>query len=122
LPPSILLIDDDVEALEIFERILLDHGFETRTAPTAESGLAELEASSPAAVVVDLRLPTLDGLEFLRRVRSMPRFAHTPVTIITADYLVDDNVVAQIEALGARVCFKPIWEEDLLWIVRGGIS
>jgi CheY-like chemotaxis protein len=116
--PSVLLIEDDLEALAIFEQILRDNGFEARTAATAEDGLRALESGPPAAIVLDLRLPTLDGMEVLRRIRAAPRLASTPVTVITADYLIDDSAVAQIEALGASLCFKPIWEEDLLRIVR----
>lgn len=71
---------------------------------------------------MDLHLPTLDGLECLRRIRATPRLTRIPVTVITADYLIDDNVVAQIEALGGNLCFKPIWEEDLLRIARGATA
>ena len=114
----VLIVDDDGEACAIFERMLRGNGFDVRTAATAEDALLQLETALPAAVVLDLRLPALDGLECLRRIRAMPRLLRIPVTVITADYLIDDNVVAQIEALGARLCFKPIWEEDLLRIVR----
>ena len=117
-PKLILIIDDDLEACVIFEHILRDNGFEVRSVATAEAALLQLEAALPSAVVMDLRLPTLDGLECLRRIRATPRLTRVPVTVITADYLVDDNVVAQIEGLGARLCFKPIWEEDLLRIAR----
>jgi DNA-binding response OmpR family regulator len=115
---SVLLIDDDHEALAIFEQILREHGFDVHTAATAESGLLQLEASVPASIVLDLRLPALDGLECLQRIRAMPSHADTPVTIVTGDYLVDEGIVAQIEAMGARLCFKPLWQDDLLRIVR----
>jgi hypothetical protein len=48
----------------------------------------------------------------------MPLLVRTPVTVVTGDYFVDENVVAQIEAMGARLCFKPLWQEDLVRIVR----
>jgi len=116
---SVLLIENDAESLAIFERILRENCFDVRTANSAEAGLVELQAASVAAIVLDLHLPALDGLECLRRIRAMPPHAQTPVTVITADYLLDDNVIARVEALGARLCFKPIWAEDLLHIVRG---
>ena len=115
---SVLLVEDDLESLRIFEQILRENGFDVCTAATAESALLQLEAGPPATIVLDLRLPTLDGLECLRRIRAIPLLTHTPVTVITGDYLVDENIVAQIEAMGARLCFKPLWEEDLLRIVR----
>jgi DNA-binding response OmpR family regulator len=116
--PHVLLIDDDVEALRIFEQILRDSGFDVRTADTAEQGLAQLEAELPLAIILDLRLPALDGVECLRRIRAMPGLAGVPVTIITGDYLVDDSIITQIEAMDGRLCLKPIWEEDLLRMVR----
>lgn len=116
--PSVLVVEDDRESLAIFEQILLANGFNVRTAATAESGLLQLETERPATIVLDLRLPTVDGLECLRRIRARPYLQHTPVTIITGDYLIDEQVIAQIEAMDARLCFKPVWEEDLLRIVR----
>jgi CheY-like chemotaxis protein len=113
------LVDDDLEALRIFERMLVEHGYQVRTASTAESALTEMEANPPTTVVTDLRLPTIDGVELLQHMRQMPGLDRTPVTVITADYLLDETVIAQIEALGGRLCFKPIWEEDLLRIVGG---
>ncbi len=48
----------------------------------------------------------------------MPAQARTPVTVITGDYFIDDGAVAALEGMGARLSFKPLWEEDLLRIVR----
>lgn len=117
-PKSVLIVEDDLEACIIFEQILRDDGFDVRTAATAEAALLQLEGALPSAILMDLRLPMLDGLECLRRIRATPRLTRIPTTVITADYLTDDNVVAQVEALGARLYFKPIWEEDLLRIAR----
>jgi CheY-like chemotaxis protein len=118
----VFVIDDDREALSIFDEILRTNGFDVRTAATAELGLRQLETDHPATIVLDLRLPALDGLECLRRIRALPHLIHTPVTVITGDYLIDDGLIAQVEALRARLCFKPIWEEDLLRIVREDIG
>jgi DNA-binding response OmpR family regulator len=119
---SVFVIDDDREALSIFDEILRANGFDVRTAATAESGLLQLEAEPPAMIVLDLRLPALDGLECLRRIRAIPGLVRTPVTVITGDYLIEESMVAEVEALRARLCFKPIWEEDLLRIVRADIG
>ena len=121
-PAPVLIVDDDGEACAIFERMRRGNGLAVRTAATAEDALLQLETARPAAIVLDLRLPALDGLECLRRIRAMPGLLRIPVTVITADYLVDDDALAEIEALGARLCFKPIWEEDLLRIVRDGVA
>lgn len=116
--PCILLVEDDEEALGIFEQMIAPLGFDVRKATTAEAALNQLEVIRPVAIIMDLRLPALDGLECLRRIRAMPALGRTPVTIITSDYLLDDEVTTDIERLDARLCFKPLWEEDLLQIVR----
>jgi DNA-binding response OmpR family regulator len=114
---SILLIEDDPEALAIFAQILQKNGFEVHTAATAEAGLQQLEAQVAQAIILDLHLPALDGLGCLRAVRGR-HLAHIPVTIITGDYFLDEELLSQIEALDAHLYLKPVWEEDLLKIVQ----
>lgn len=116
---DVLIIEDDTTAAEIFEQILREHGYRIRRAADAESGLAQLEYEVPNAILMDLRLPTIDGLELLRRIRAMAGLASVPVVVITGDYLVDDEVVRQLVNLGAQIYFKPLWEEDLVRIVGG---
>lgn len=41
-----------------------------------------------------------------------------PVAVVTADYLVDERVTRELQVLGAQLYFKPLWEEDLIRIVR----
>lgn len=112
--PDVVIIEDDSVAAEIFELILNEHGYNTRRAADAEAGLLLLEHAAPAAILLDLQLPTISGLELLRRIRAMTALAHVPVAVITGDYLVDDEVVRQLVALGASIRFKPLWEEDLV--------
>ncbi len=119
---DVLIIEDDAAAAEIFEQILREHGYGVRRAADAESGIAQLEYEVPNAILMDLRLPTIDGLELLRRIRAMAGLASVPVVVITGDYLVDDEVVRQLVNLGAEIRFKPLWEEDLVRIVGGVLS
>ena len=113
---DVLIVEDDHTAGALFGQILRGHGYGTRSAVDAESALAEIEDAVPDAILLDLRLPTIDGLELLRRMRAMAGLAATPVVVITGDYFVDDEIVLQLERLGARTYFKPLWEEDLVRI------
>ena len=115
--PPILLVEDDRVAAEIFARILTAAGFDVRMAGDAEAGLEMAARERPSAILLDLRLPTIDGLEFLRRLRAMPALATVPVALVTGDYFADERVIRDVEALGARVRFKPLWEDDLLRLV-----
>ena len=119
---SILIVEDDPGAVEIFEHMLKAEGYGVRVAPDAQSAFVEVERAVPAAVVLDLHLPITDGLEVLRRLRATASHAHIPVAIVTGDYLVDERVARELQVLGAHLYFKPLWEEDLIHIVRDLLS
>jgi DNA-binding response OmpR family regulator len=63
-------------------------------------------------------MPLVDGLGFLRRLREYERHRSTPVAIVTGDYFLDDDVSAELRALGAELRFKPLWLDDLLGLAR----
>jgi len=115
--PIVAVIDDDVAVDKSFGQMLQAAGYDTHTEGNVASGLAYLEQASPSVVILDLHLPDGTGLECLRRLRAWPRHRHLPVAILTGDYFLDDDVARELNELGARVFFKPVWEDDLLRIV-----
>src|SRR5256885_17157885 len=64
---KILIVDDDEGVTQTFARMLRLEGYQVRTAVSAETGLREAEDSRPDAIILDLRMPLVDGLGFLRR-------------------------------------------------------
>jgi CheY-like chemotaxis protein len=117
MPLTILIIEDDPGAVESFEHMLRHHGYRTRVAGDPQVGWEMLQDQVPAAVLLDLHLPTFSGLEFLRRFRSESPYGAVPVAVVTGDYMIDDHVVTELTALAVRLYFKPLWEEDLIQIV-----
>lgn len=115
---TILIVDDDEGVTQTFARMLKLEGFEVRTAMNAETGLVEAQEVRPDAIILDLRMPLVDGLGFLRRLRAQDDQRQTPVAIVTGDYFLDDNVSAEIRQLGAELKFKPLWLEDLVGLAR----
>jgi len=115
---SILIVDDDEGVTETFAQMLRLQGYVVRTALTAETGLLEAAESQPGAIILDLCMPCLDGLGFLRRLRQAEASRATPVAIVTADYPLDDEISAELHALGAELRFKPLWLEDLVDLAR----
>lgn len=115
---TVLIVDDDLGVTETFARLLQLEGYRVRTANNAEAGLREAGASLPDAIILDLRMPLVDGVEFLRRLRARDTNRRPPVAIVTGDYFIDDAVSDQLRALGAELRFKPLWLEDLLGIVQ----
>ena len=116
---AILIVDDDPRITDTFSRLLRLEGFTVYAALTPESGLEVAADKQPDAIIVDLRMPLLSGLQFLRHLREAPALRHIPVAIVTGDYLVDDGTTSQIESLGASVLFKPLWLDDLVALARG---
>jgi DNA-binding response OmpR family regulator len=115
---TILIVDDDEGVTQTFARMLKLEGFQVRTAVNAESGLKLANESQPNAIILDLRMPLVDGLGFLRRLRSQDDQRATPVAIVTGDYFLDDSVANELRELGAELRFKPLWLEDLVGLAR----
>ena len=115
---TILIVDDDLGVTTTFARMLSLEGFKVRTAMNAETGLIEADLSRPDAIILDLRMPLVDGLGFLRRLRQRDEARLTPVAIVTGDYFLDDSISAELRELGAELRFKPLWLEDLVGLAR----
>jgi CheY-like chemotaxis protein len=115
---TILIVEDDLGAMETFEHMLKTGGYDVRTAGDGQAALVEVERTRPDAVILDLHLPMADATDLLRDLRASPRHARIPVAIVTGDYLLDEEVAKELHALGARIYFKPLWEDDLMRITR----
>ena len=118
ITPKILIVDDDESVTQTFASMLRLEGYQVRTAVTAETGLRVAEETHPDAIILDLRMPLVDGLQFLRQLRAKEDLAKMPVAIVTGDYFLDDAVSRELRGLGAEVRFKPLWLEDLLALAR----
>jgi len=112
----VLIVEDDADTARIFGMELKSAGFTVQIVPDGESALSFLEHGAPKAAVIDL--PTIDGLELIRRLRARHELADTPIALVTGDYMLDDTVTSQLEALQVHVYFKPIWTDELVEIVR----
>ena len=115
---SLLIVDDDESVTDTFARILRLEGYSVFTAVNGESGLKQAEVVHPHAIILDLRMPLVDGLGFLRRLRANDQQRTIPVAIVTGDYFLDDHVSAELHELGASLKYKPLWLEDLVALAR----
>ena len=115
---AVLIVDDDEGTADTFARMLRLEGYRVLTARSAEAGFRELEASHPDAILVDLAMPVMGGIEFLRRLRGREEYSDTPVAVITGDYSLGEQILSELRALKADVYFKPVWVDDLLGIAK----
>jgi DNA-binding response OmpR family regulator len=111
---KILIVDDDEASVQTFARILELEGYSVQTALNAEMGLSEAQLNGPDAIILDLHMPLVDGLGFLRRLRAHDTQRAIPVAIVTGDYFLDDSISNEIKGLGAEVAHKPLFFEELV--------
>jgi DNA-binding response OmpR family regulator len=119
---SILIVDDDRSVADTFARILKLEGFNVATAMSAEAGLELADNVVPDAIILDMRMPITNGLQFLRLIRSKPHLVEVPVAIVTGDYFLADAIQNELRSLGASIRFKPMYLEDLLTLARTMVS
>jgi DNA-binding NtrC family response regulator len=113
-----LIVDDDDSTRETFAKILMLEGYEVRIATNAESGLREIESGYHDGVILDLRMPFINGLGLLYRLRAVQSVIQTPVVVVTGDQCLDDSVIDELHELGVDIRFKPLWIEDLVDVAR----
>ncbi len=119
---TILIVDDDRSVADTFARILKLEGFEVATAMSAEAGLEMADNVAPDAIILDMRMPITNGLQFLRMIRAKPHLVEVPVAIVTGDYFLADPIQNELRSLGASIRFKPMYLEDLLTLARTMVS
>ncbi|MGH9047666.1 MAG: winged helix-turn-helix domain-containing protein [Acidimicrobiales bacterium] len=114
MAPLILFIEDD-ERIRTVLRISLEHdGFAVIEAPSGEEGLAQFERRPPDVVLVDLRLPGIDGFEVTRILR---RSSNIPIIMVTAHGDSHDTV-AGLEAGADDYVVKPVVAKVLAARIR----
>lgn len=108
--PNILLVDDDHASLDLLGAYLDSSPVRLSIARDGVEALRLLQEVRPAAVILDIRLPRLDGWQVLQRLRSDPATADIPVIVVS---VVDEH--SRGLAMGATdYLLKPVSREDLL--------
>jgi two-component system, cell cycle response regulator DivK len=90
-PPLVLIVDDNERNLRLARDVLLAAGFETLEAATGEEAIALATEHVPDVVLMDLRLPDMEGVEALQILRGHPRAAGIPVVALSALPLESDG-------------------------------
>lgn len=116
---SILVLDDDAASLALLQELLTLSGFHVLTAGEGREGIEVFVRSRPHLVITDIRMPHMDGLEFLRNIREIDEV--TPVIVVTGHG--DLNYAMRALRRGAYdFLLKPINPEIMLNAARKGIE
>ncbi len=111
----LLVVDDDPSVREALALVLDLNGFEVTTAIDGREAIRTLSVASPDAVILDVLMPGLDGLEVCRRMRATGN--RTPVLMLTARTEVSERV-AGLEAGADDYLAKPFAREELIARLR----
>jgi CheY-like chemotaxis protein len=103
---TIVVIDDHVSLAKGFAMALEQGGFSAHVAHTAEDGLQLVQSRNPDAIVLDFRMPLINGAGFLYRLRQLSQFRTTPVLVVTGGS-VNEEVREELRNLHAVLRFKP---------------
>jgi len=114
---TVLVVDDVPANLALLLDALGGVGYRVMVAETGESALETLEHGWPDAILLDYRLPGIDGLEVCRRIRAMPGSDDVPILFLTAVHELDEKVKA-LDAGAVDYVTKPIQPEEVLARLR----
>ena len=111
--PSLLVVEDEQDLLEVLRFSLTREGFSVRTAENGEDAIRMVRQQRPDLMVLDLMLPTIDGLSVCRALRSQEQTRDVPVVMLTAKGE-ESDIVKGLEAGADDYVTKPFSPKVLL--------
>jgi two-component system chemotaxis response regulator CheY len=116
-PRPILVVDDDAAVRRLLSWALTDEGYAVLEAPDGAVALARAQEAAPGLILLDMRMPVLDGWAFARRYRARPG-PHAPIICVTAALDAAAAVARGAQIGAAATLSKPFDLDDLLALVR----
>ena len=115
-PIRVLVVDDETSLTDLLQMALRYEGWEIKTAADGSSAIATARDFRPDAIVLDIMLPDIDGLQVLQRLRADGN--DVPVLFLTAKDALDDRI-AGLTAGGDDYVTKPFSLEEVVARLRG---
>ena len=103
--PSILIVEDDTLLRNAYETVLKAEGYKTQAAADGLEGLEMAGEMSPAVILLDMMMPNLDGLEFLRAYDAKNSHPHTKI-VVFSNMSVPSDVKSALELGAAKYLTK----------------
>lgn len=117
LPRSILIVDDEIANLKLLAELLTQQGYQVRPTESPQLAIDSAFSQPPSLILLDVKMPIIDGFEVCRRLKQDARTRDIPVIFISALQSTDDKVRG-FEAGGVDFITKPIQEDEVLARVR----
>ncbi len=109
---DILVVEDTPASLQLLSRLLTDAGYRVREAPNGELALWSAQAQAPELVLLDVRMPGIDGYEVCSRLKRMPGLDDVPVIFLSAHSDTDDRLRG-FQVGGVDFISKPFQFEEV---------
>jgi CheY-like chemotaxis protein len=114
----VLVVDDDEALRSVYSRVLTKEGYAVQMAASAEDALAYVKQERPDAILLDLRMPLINGVGFLYRLRQDPANQSIAVALITGETTLDESTIGDLRSLSAQVWHKPLSLDDIRRVTR----
>jgi CheY-like chemotaxis protein len=121
LKPVILIVDDERPYVDLLGELLEKYGLEAQTAYDAGDALFRLRAKKPDLILMDLKMPQMDGLSLIDRLRSNRKWQKIPIIVVSAKTGREDQKAA-LDAGANRFLTKPFSSNDLRTVLREFVS
>ena len=118
--PKILVVDDNAQNRALARETLEDEGYEVLVADNGEDGIRAVQAERPDCVLLDIRMPGMDGFAVCARIRALPEGGDTPIVFVTALRDVDTFDQA-LRAGGDDFLTKPVRPTELVLRVQAAL-
>ena len=116
LKPIILIVDDERPYVDLLGELLEKYGLEAHTAYDAGDALFRLRATKPDLILMDLKMPQMDGLSLIDRLRSDRKWRKIPIVVVSARTAKEDQEAA-LEAGAKRFLTKPFSSAELIEVL-----
>jgi CheY-like chemotaxis protein len=117
LKPVILIVDDERPYVDLLGELLEKYGLEAQTAYDAGDALFRLRAKKPDLILMDLKMPQMDGISLIDRLRSNRKWQKIPIIVVSAKTGREDQKAA-LDAGANRFLTKPFSSNDLRTVLR----
>jgi two-component system cell cycle response regulator DivK len=116
--PRVLVVDDSAINRSVLRAMLESAGFEVQEAERAREGIRMAQEGRPMVILMDIRMPDMNGLDATRALREDPRTGTTPVIAVSAQAMTGDRELA-FEAGCVAYVTKPVARQELLSAISG---
>jgi PAS domain S-box-containing protein len=117
IPVDILIVDDEIPNLQLLSDLLGRESYRLRAADSSQAAIVSAISQPPALILLDVRMPEMDGFEVCKRLKQDKRTRDIPIIFVSALQDVQDKVRG-FEAGGVDFITKPFQEEEVLARVR----